>query len=314
MGFGEGFPLPTKNDGADRAAIRDIPPRGKRPALGTPGTFGGTFVEETVRDASPTGVAGPASGGRPFGWPAVEKACLRPSAARSAAGVGFGEGFPLPTKNDGADRAAIRDIPPRGKRPALGTPGTFGGTFVQETVRGASPTGVAGPANGGRPFGWPAVEKACLRPSAARSAAGVGFGEGFPLPTKNDGADRAAIRDIPPRGKRPALGTPGTFGGTFVEETVRDASPTGVAGPASGGRPFGWPAVEKACLRPSAARSAAGVGFGEGFPLPTKNDGADRAAIRDIPPRGKRPALGTPGTFGGTFVEETVRGASPSGD
>ena len=145
--------------------------------------------------------------------------------------MGFGEGFPLPTKNDGADRAANRDITPRGKRPALGNRGTFGGTFVQETVRGASPTGaptgVAGPANGGRPFGWPAVEKACLRPSAARSAAGVGFGEGFPLPTKNDGADRAANRDITPRGKRPALGNRGTFGGTFVQESVRGASPTG---------------------------------------------------------------------------------------
>ena len=141
--------------------------------------------------------------------------------------MGFGEGYPLPTKNDGADRAANRDITPWGKRPARGNPGTFGGTFVQETVRGATPTGVAGPANAGRPFGWPAVGKACLRPSAARSAAGVGFGEGYPLPTKNDGADRAANRDITPWGKRPALGNPGTFGGTFVQETVRGATPTG---------------------------------------------------------------------------------------
>ena len=47
---------------------------------------------------------------------------------------GGGEGFPLPRKNDGADREANRGITP------WGNTGTFGGTFVQETVRGASPT------------------------------------------------------------------------------------------------------------------------------------------------------------------------------
>ena len=140
---------------------------------------------------------------------------------------GGGEGFPLPRKNDGADREANRGITPWGKGPALGNTGTFGGTFVQESVRGASPTSVRGPANAGRPFGWPAVEKACLRPSAARSAAGVGCGEGFPLPRKNDGADREANRGITPWGKGPALGNTGTFGGTFIQESVRGSSPTG---------------------------------------------------------------------------------------
>jgi len=61
-----------------------------------------------------------------------------------------------------------------------------------------------------------------------------------------------------------------------------------------------------------AARSAAGEGLGEGFPLPKRNDGSNRRAIRTINPREERPAWAGTIEFGVSAVVDIVRGALPA--
>ena len=84
--------------------------------------------------------------GRGEGFPlptecAVAKHWCGPFAARSAAGEGCGEGFPLPTEDDGADRGAMRGIPPWGKRRARAQVAGIAARTVPGIVRGAFPTG-----------------------------------------------------------------------------------------------------------------------------------------------------------------------------
>ena len=83
----------------------------------------------------------PVAGAKSGYHQAVAKLWRHPFAARSAAGEGRGEAFPLPTEDDGADRGAIRAVTPWGKRPARAQIARFGAHAVAGIVRGASSTG-----------------------------------------------------------------------------------------------------------------------------------------------------------------------------
>ena len=72
---------------------------------------------------------------------AMVKLGRHPFAARSAAGAGCGEGFPLPTKDGGVNRTAIRATNPWGKRPAGSRSAGFGARDVLGLMRGAFTTG-----------------------------------------------------------------------------------------------------------------------------------------------------------------------------
>ena len=273
-GRGEGFPRPTEDDGADRGAMRGIPPWGKRRARAQVAGIAARTVPGIVRGAFPTGCA-------------VAKLWCGPFAARSAAGEGRGEGFPRPTEDDGADRGAMRGIPPWGKRRARAQVAGIAARTVPGIVRGVFPTGCA-------------VAKLWCGPFAARSAAGEGRGEGFPRPTEDDGADRGAMRGISPWGKRRARAQVAGIAARTVPGIVRGVFPTGCA-------------VAKLWCGPFAARSAAGEGRGEGFPRPTEDDGADRGAMRGIPPWGKRRARAQVAGIAARTVPGIVRGAFPTG-
>ena len=107
----------------------------------------------------------------------------------------------------------MRGIPPWGKRRARAQVAGIAARTVPGIVRGAFPTECA-------------VAQLWWGPFAAGSAAGEGRGEGFPRPTEDDGADRGAMRGIPPWGKRRARAQVAGIAARTVPGIVRGAFPT----------------------------------------------------------------------------------------
>ena len=280
VGCGEGSPLPAEKGEANRVAIWVANPWRKCPARLRISRSGMSAAARPARGASATDPSAPAP--RLRTWP---------SAAPGAAGVGCGEGSPLPAEKGEANRVAIWVANPWRKCPARLRISRSGMSAAARPARGASATGSSAPA--ARLRTWPC---------AAPGAAGVGCGEGSPLPAEKGEANRVAIWVANPWRKCPARLRISRSGMSAAARPARGASATDPSAPAP--RLRTWPC---------AAPGAAGVGCGEGSPLPAEKGEANRVAIWVANPWRKCPARLRINRSGMSAAARPARGASATG-